>query len=89
MPEPFWQGGRSTLRLAPDDHRSEEGREDPKWSVQAAPADFSPCDPAGMPDRPRAPPQFVRFQVTERQISPPSTQPAVVSVGPESVIVPE
>ena len=34
-------------------------------------------------------PQFDRFHFTERQISPPMTQPAVVSVLPESVIVPE
>ena len=33
--------------------------------------------------------QSARFQTTERQISPPSTQPAVVSVSPASVIVPE
>ena len=31
----------------------------------------------------------IRFHFTERQISPPMTQPAVVSVPPESVIVPE
>ena len=36
-----------------------------------------------------AKPQFIRFHFTERQISPPMTQPAVVSVLPESVIVPE
>ncbi len=34
-------------------------------------------------------PQFIRFHFTERQINPPMTQPAVVSVLPESVIVPE
>ncbi len=33
--------------------------------------------------------QSTRFHTTERQISPPSTQPAVVSVSPASVIVPE
>ena len=34
-------------------------------------------------------PQFDRFHFTDRQISPPMTQPAVVSVLPASVIVPE
>lgn len=33
--------------------------------------------------------QLLRDHFTERQISPPITQPAVVSVSPESVIVPE
>ncbi len=33
--------------------------------------------------------QFARDQLTERQIQPPATQPAVVSELPESVILPE
>ncbi len=44
--------------------------------------------PEGEKESPPAP-QFARVHFTERQISPPMTQPDVVSASPDSVIVPE
>lgn len=53
---------------------------------------YVPGRAATLPDangNPAAEVQFTRDQVTERQISPPITQPCVVSVLPESDMRPE